>query len=108
MSRSKPINNLAYLDTFTSRKVEEGVRPLVGETPDSLAAWIERYLLLAVHGVRAEAVAEKIALHLERFIACFTQAYGHDRNSTVLKRDVVAWQPALVEQGLAPATVNNH
>ena len=76
--------------------------------PDSLAAWMARYLTFAVVGVRSPAVAEKIALHLDRFIQFFTESYGHDRISTLLKRDVLAWQRALKEQGFAPATINNH
>lgn len=65
-------------------------------------------MLLAVTGVRSEAVAAKIALHLNRFGRFFLQAYGHDRITTCLRRDVLAWQTALQERGLAPATVNNH
>jgi integrase len=60
-----------------------------------------------VAGVRSEEVAAKIALHLERFRVCFAEAYGHDRISTVTRRDVAAWQRELVA-GLASATVNNH
>ncbi len=78
------------------------------ETPDNIAAWVERYLLLAVIGVRSEAVAAKIALHLGRFAVFFHQAYGHDRISTLLRRDVREWQRSLVAQGLAPSTINNH
>src|SRR5579859_735619 len=77
-------------------------------TVDSLAIWAERYQQLAVAGVRSEEVAKKLALQLGRFIAFYREAYGHDRASTCLKRDVVAWQQHLQEQGLAPATVNNH
>jgi site-specific recombinase XerD len=35
------------------------------------------------------------------------ETYGHDRISTCLKRDVVAWQAHLQEQGLAHSTINN-
>jgi len=76
--------------------------------PDSLAAWRERYRAVAVAGVRSAAVAGKIGLHLARFVTFFRGAYGHDRLSTCLRRDVLAWQAALVEQGLAAATINNH
>lgn len=79
-----------------------------GERPDSVAAWSERYLALAVTGVRSDGVAHKIALHLARFAAFFVDAYGHDRLSSCLRRDVVAWQAVLTRQGLAPATINNH
>jgi integrase len=52
-------------------------------------------------------VTHKIARHLDRFVGFFVARYGHDRITTCLKRDVIAWQRQLVEQGLAPATVNN-
>jgi site-specific recombinase XerD len=58
--------------------------------------------------VRSDGVACKIALHLARFAAFFAAAYGHERLSSCLRRDVVAWQTALTRQGLAPATINNH
>jgi hypothetical protein len=78
------------------------------DVPDSLAAWSERYLALAVTGVRCAAVTDKITLHLARFGTFFLQRYGHDRLSACVRRDVVAWQTALREQGLAPAVINNH
>lgn len=96
------------LASFTSRKVTGLADTLREEIPDSLAAWMARYLTFAVVGVRSPAVAEKIALHLDRFSQSFSESYGHDRISTLLKRDVLAWQRALKEQGFAPATVNNH
>jgi integrase len=77
-------------------------------TVDSLSVWAQRYQQLAVAGVRSEEVAKKIALQLGRFITFYKEVYGHDRVSTCLRRDVVAWQQALIDQGLAPATVNNH
>jgi integrase len=70
--------------------------------------WSERYQQLAVAGVRSEPVARKIALHLDRFVRFFRDAYGHDRLSACLRRDVVAWQHQLIDVGLAPATINNH
>ncbi len=84
--------------------------PFAGGPPEAveaLSAWMTRYLTLAVIGVRSEDVADKIALHLRRFAAFYKDAYGHERIRNVLKRDVLAWQRALSEQGLAPATVNN-
>jgi len=94
-------------EKYTSRKVK-GALGRDEETPDSLSDWIERYLALAVSGVRSGAVEEKIALHLRRFAAFFNEAYGHDRISTLLRRDVRGWQRSLVAQGLAPSTINNH
>jgi integrase len=108
MSPKRPPATLAYLENYTSRKVERVSDRLVGTAPDRLTVWIERYLALAVVGVRSEDVAKKIALHLERFASFYKAGYGHERISTVLRRDVVAWQQALVAQGMAPATVNNH
>jgi integrase len=100
-----------HLVEFTSRKVEGALVPLIGAAPDTveaLSAWVARYLTLAVVGVRSEEVADKIALHLERFTTFYQDAYGHERIRNVLKRDVLAWQRSLSDQGLAPATVNNH
>src|SRR5215207_7504739 len=108
MSRSVPSKTLTYLPNFTARKVQAVPGGLSEDVPDSLAAWATRYLALAVVGVRSPAVTQKIALHLDRFVAFFIEAYGHDRISTCLRRDVLAWQKALVDQGLAPATINNH
>jgi len=104
MSEKNGTKNLVYLEKFTSRKVETSFH----EVPDSLSAWMERYIQLAIIGVRSEGVAQKINLHLRRFQEFFLAIYGHDRISVCLKRDVVAWQSALREQGLAPATVNSH
>jgi site-specific recombinase XerD len=96
------------LDKFTGRKVQMGWNQYSEGLPDSLAAWIECYLHLAVIGVRSEEVAQKIALHLSRFQDFFRESYGHDRLSTCLRRDVQAWQNALVSEGFAHATINNH
>jgi integrase len=81
---------------------------VLGEGIESLAGWMEAYQVLAIAGVRSEAVAKKIALQLGRFARFFEGQYGHDRIGACLKRDVVAWQQALMSDGLAPATVNNH
>ncbi len=97
-----------YLDKFTGRKIQMGVNPKSESLPDSLAAWIKCYLRLAVIGVRSEEVAQKIALHLSRFQDFFVESYGHDRLSTCLRRDVLAWQTQLLSQGLAHSTINNH
>jgi integrase len=105
------VSSTPHLVEITSRKVEDAVVPFAGgapETVESLSAWITRYLTLAVVGVRSEEVADKIALHLERFNSFYRDAYGHERVRNVLKRDVLAWQGSLSDQGLAPATVNNH
>ena len=108
MSGSTLAKDLTYLPNFTARKVQAVPGGLPEDVPDSVAVWATRYLALAVVGVRSPAVTQKIALHLDRFVAFFLASYGHDRISTCLRRDVLAWQRALTEQGLAPATVNNH
>jgi hypothetical protein len=59
--------NVQYLDKFTIRKVQAGFNQHSEGIPDSLAAWIECYLRLAVIGVRSAEVTQKIALHLSRF-----------------------------------------
>jgi integrase len=107
MKAQEQREGVVYLEKFTSRK-DRRPEPGFSETPDSLASWVGRYLELAVVGVRSETVAEKAALHLGRFVAFFKEGYGHDRISTVVRRDVQEWQRSLVEQGLAPSTVNNH
>jgi hypothetical protein len=108
MTRSSPSKPLAYLPNFTARKVQAIPGGLPEDVADSLAAWATRCLALAVVGVRSPAVTQKLALHLDRFVAFFQERYGRDRIGAYLRRDVLAWQRALSEQGLAPATVNNH
>ncbi len=107
MAQKSGTNQPEYLDKFTTQKVD-GPVTVGADLPDSLAASMAHYLRLAVTGVRSDAVADKIALHLQRFLTFFHARYGHDRISACLKRDVVAWQAALRTGGLAPATVNNH
>lgn len=96
-----------YLDKFTRRKGQEGITTHQTLLPDSLEAWMECYLRLAVSGVRSEAVAQKIALHLSRFQRFFRQSYGHDRLSTCLRRDVLTWQSELLSQGLAHTSTHS-
>ena len=105
---SDPAANVRYLDTITSRKMQEAMRREIAGIPDSLETWMAHYLQYAVLGVRSAGVAQKIALHLARFRAFYLAAYGHDRISTCLQRDVVAWQQHLEAQHLAHATINNH
>lgn len=73
-----------HRDKITARKVQKDNMQLLAALPDSLNAWITQYLQLAVIGVRSQAVTQKIALQLARFLAYFEQAYGHDRISTCL------------------------
>jgi hypothetical protein len=102
---------------IASRKVIDLDRGLA-ETDDSLAAWTQRYLDLAVQGVRSGEVTGKIARHLERFTGWCIAGLGHDRVSAVTPREVAAWRDHLAAEGstgrdgtmtgMAPATVNNH
>lgn len=103
-----PPANVSYLDQVTSRKVKEALDRSVAQLPDSLSAWITCYLRIVVGGVRSSEVTHKITLHLQRFQALFAKAYGDDRLSICLRRDVSAWQQHLQADGLAPSTVNNH
>lgn len=98
--RKETPSNIRYLQDFTAQK-ERGP----AGAPDSLQWWMEKYLDLVIRGVRPENVTKKIELHLTRFHEHFVAAYGHDRASACLRRDVVAWQQDLVGQDLAPATV---
>src|SRR5689334_3186322 len=100
--------NNDYVTQNTSRKVAPphlSVLPIPG---DSLREWMDSYQTLAVVGARSEAVAQKITLHLSRFHDFFRTAYGHDRLSACLRRDVLAWQKHLRDTGMAASTVNNH
>ncbi len=107
METEKQHDGVVYLEKFTSRK-DKPSQPPLSETSDSLSGWVGRYLELAVVGVRSQTVAEKAALHLGRFVGFFGDAYGHERISAVVRRDVQAWQRSLVDGELAPSTVNNH
>ncbi len=78
------------LDKFTVRKVQTSLLNKSDVVVDSLEAGIESYLKLAAVGVRSAAISQKIALHVRRFQAFFVDAYGHDRLSTCLRRDVQA------------------
>lgn len=73
---------LSYLPQFTTGKATALPTGLSIDLPDWLAAWAARYLTLAVIGVRSPAVTQKIALHLDRFVGCFIESYGHDRITT--------------------------
>src|SRR5260370_18841206 len=102
---------------ITERKVIDLDRG-PGEAGDSLAAWTQRYLDLAVRGVRSDEVTAKIERHLKRFTIWLAIGLGHDRVSAVTPREVAAWRDHLAAEGttgrdvtaaaMAPATVNNH
>lgn len=78
------------------------------DLPDSLQAWMDYYLQMAVQGVRSEQVTHKFRLHLHRFQQFFDERYGREHISSCIKRDVTAWQQALEARGFASATINNH
>jgi hypothetical protein len=75
MTTKKSAATPQQLASFTARKVTGLADALGDAVPDSLAAWKARYLTFAVVGVRSPAVAEKIALHLDRFIRFFTDSW---------------------------------
>src|SRR5665647_1774595 len=102
------MKNVQHLEEFTSRKVRAASQTLLANYSDSLQSFIDLYLQLAVTGIRSDEVTKKVRLHLNRFQKFFVESYGHDRISACLKRDIIAWQLRLTEQGLAPSTVNNH
>jgi integrase len=102
-------NSITHLDQFVAQKERWAIKQLIAELPDSLVAWIECYLDLVVVGARPDQVTRSIVLHLGRFADFFEARYGHERISTVLKRDVEAWITLLSDgMALAPATVNSH
>lgn len=102
------MEKVQYLHQFTSRKVKRTNDEILSKLSDSIQAWMEVYIELGVEGIRSEESKKKIILHLDRFLSYFRECYGHDRISTCLKRDVIAWQTHLVKQELAHSTVNNH
>jgi site-specific recombinase XerD len=102
-------HSITHLDQFVAQKERQAIKQLIAELPDSLTAWIECYLDLVVVGARPDQVTRSIVLHLGRFADFFEARYGHERISTVLKRDVEAWIALLSDDlALAPATVNSH
>jgi hypothetical protein len=117
VSTLQPLPGCPDRRKVTSRKVID-LGGGLGDANDSLATWTQRYLDLAVRGVRSDEVTGKIARHLDRFAAWFTNGYGHDRVSAVTPREVAAWRDHWAAEGtadrdgttapMAPATVNNH
>ena len=107
MTPNRPDSTVAGPDRIADNSRHERSEALLGgeivplevfditAIPDRMSVWMERYLTFAVVGVRSPAVATKIALHLSRFRRFFEDAYGHDRLSICLQRDVVAWQREL-------------
>src|SRR2546421_2218772 len=117
MSTPRPVPGGQDRRRITSRKIVDPDGGLA-EADDSLGAWTQRYLHLAVRGVRSDEVTGKIARHLDRFTGWLTEGLGHDRVSAVTPREVAAWRDHLAAEGtigrdgtmagMAPATVNNH
>ncbi|MGH3184431.1 MAG: hypothetical protein ACRDOE_21345, partial [Streptosporangiaceae bacterium] len=60
----------------------------LADADDSLTFWAQRYLDLAVRGVRSDEVTGKVARHLDRFTAWLIDGLGHDRVSAVTPREV--------------------
>src|SRR5438105_11345219 len=89
-SRKRPMatDNLSYFDQILARKEAQALRDQLLHVPDSLEAWMAWYLRMTILGVREQPIAKKIALHLERFRQFLVDHDGHERISSVLKRDV--------------------
>jgi site-specific recombinase XerD len=102
------LNHVHYLHQFTLQKEKEQQTVLMNQLPDSLNAWMDQYTRLVIAGIRTESSVKKVSLHLDRFLQFFSDFYGHDRISSCLKRDVVAWQHHLLHEDLAHSTINNH
>jgi len=99
------------VEKITSRKVVV----LSNSEQDSLRLWKRRFIEEEIHDYRTHDIEKKIEKQLQRFIDFFEDRYGHDRISSVVKRDVKAWLDYLYEKGkdgkckgFAAATVNNH
>lgn len=78
------------------------------DLPDSLAAWLSVYHHQVLTDQHPAPMVQKTLLHLHRFQQFLVHAYGHDRLSTCVIRDVRTWQRQLHDQGFAPSTVNQH
>ena len=117
MTTPRPVADSEDRRKIASRKVTDLDLGLA-EADDSLTAWTQRYLDLAVRGVRSDEVTGKITRHLERFAIWCIAGLGRDRVSAVTPREVAAWRDHLAAAGnigrsgtmtgMAPATVNNH
>ncbi|MBB5136238.1 hypothetical protein HNP84_005982 [Thermocatellispora tengchongensis] len=55
-----------------------GLPDRLDSADDSLPAWIERHLDLAVRGVRSLEVTAKISRHPQRFATWIADGLGHD------------------------------
>ena len=116
MTTPRPVADSEDRRKIASRKVTDLDQGLA-EADDNLTAWTQRYLDLAVRGVRSDEVTGKITRHLERFAAWCIAGLGHDRVSAVTPREVAAWRDHLAAEGnfgrggtmtgMAPTTVNN-
>jgi hypothetical protein len=98
MSNPSPVQDGRDRRKITSRKMVDLDRGL-GEAGDSLAVWTQRYLDLAIRGVRSDEVTGEITRHLERFADWLTAGLGHDRVSAVTSREVAAWRDHLAAEG---------
>ena len=117
MSTPRPVPDGQDRRKIASRKAFD-LSDTLPVADDSVTAWTQRYLDLAVRGVRSDEVTAKITRHLQRFANWFIDGYGHDRISSVTPREVAAWRDHLAAEGntgrgsapagMAPATVNNH
>jgi integrase len=98
---------LSKQNYFTKGEIKERAMNDI-QNQSSFSYWISQFLELTVRGVRSEEVTKKIQLHVERFRTFFIDSYVHEQMEWCLKRDVLAWQRELLQNGLAHSTVNNH
>ena len=68
MSLQNRQENMVYLEKFTSRKEITPFPFGLEQNPDSISFWIDKYLNLAIKGVRSEEVTNKITM---RYPRCF-------------------------------------
>src|SRR5579885_1837526 len=95
MNTAKPVISSSDPRKFTSRKVQDTFDQPLALLSDRFTDWIAAYLRFTIDGVRSTGVTQKITLHLQRCQTFCIQSYGHERVSTCVRRDVIAWQRAL-------------
>ncbi|MFD0884441.1 hypothetical protein ACFQ08_07720 [Streptosporangium algeriense] len=61
--------------------------------------WTERWLDLAVRGVRSPEVTAKVGRHLERVHGWVIAGLGHERVSAITAREMAAWRDHLAAAG---------
>jgi integrase/recombinase XerC len=90
------------------KRIQQRVDP----EEDRLSLWLERYLDEQFDEERQRESKKKVKRQLLRFIEFMLKRYGHEKVTTVIKRDVEAWIDFLYDKkngmAFAAAHVNNH